>query len=230
MQRATRGIVSLAAAAALLASVSASLVGCAGSEPRAQPTERATVRPTPTTGTEPKLSPVTGSATPVLVVPPGTPTMVPQPFVAPGGSPPKDDAAMARAKEWITQVGPPPSGVRVLDSAPPGAPTQPATSAACDWLVQATKWWSTYVSNINPVKQWAEEHPVDGLAFTESMNGPGDLTGMTARSAEHPSDSLQFEFAPLPDGTVAIRIDVVIVPKGASCARSGSASSGGSRG
>ncbi|AYG03047.1 hypothetical protein D7I44_05575 [Gryllotalpicola protaetiae] len=210
-------MVLIAAAAALAASVTA----CAGTTPDAGTTNRAaSPNPRPSVSTEPKISAPSSSPGIVHVDPTGAPAIVPGMFAAPGATPPADPAALEQAKEWITAATLPP-GVESLDVAPAGAPTQPATIVACDWLARATKWWSTDASNAAAAKAWLTAHPITGMALGGTMDGPGAISSISERSPQKPDDSVQFEFAPVADGAVAIRVDVVVVPAGAGCASSG---------
>jgi hypothetical protein len=171
--------------------------------------------PTPTTSDGPR--PTSGRIDPSWV-----PAITPGPV--PGSNPtaPTDPAALAQAKTWIVAATPPP-GVHALEAAPSGAPARPATLVACDWLVRATKWWSTDSSNVDAVKAWLTAHPVTGLVADGSMTGPGRLSALTEHSTKKLDDSIGFEFAPLSGGRVAIRVDVVIVPGGAGCISGGGA-------
>ncbi|HWD62475.1 MAG TPA: hypothetical protein VG369_08250 [Humibacter sp.] len=150
------------------------------------------------------------------------PAVVPGPVTGYGGTPPTDAAALALAKKWIIAATPPP-GVHALGAAPVGAPKQPATLVACDWLVRATKWWSTPSSNVDAAKVWLTAHPVTGLVANGTMTGPGQLSAMTERYLQKQDDSLGFEFAPTDGGKVTIRVDVTVVPADAGCASGGSA-------
>lgn len=201
MSKPSRGVVVVAASAAL----AAVLAGCTGPETIGPDIHRATTTPT--------IAPAT---------PAWAPRLVPGPFLAPRAQPPEDDAALRRAKEWIGSVAAPP-GVRELAAAPAGAPTSPASEPACDWLVRATRWWVTDASNQAAAQDWLHAHPVSGLRVGGTMSGPGELSGLSEVSTAHADDSLQFEFAPdsASSGTVDIRVDVTIVPRGASCTSSG---------
>lgn len=219
MRQELRRVVLIAAAGLLAASVT----GCAGSTPDGRPTGQASgSHPRSTFSTEPHFSKVS-SPPPLAYVDPthsGAPALVPGEFAAPGATPPADPVALEQAKEWLAGATPPP-GVKVLGAAPVGAPAQPAVSVACDWLVRATKWWSTDASNADAAKAWLTAHPVDGLSLSGTMVGPGPISSLSERSPQQHNDSLQFEFAPVEGSTVAIRVDVVIVPAGAGCASSG---------
>ncbi|GAA2054982.1 hypothetical protein GCM10009820_14530 [Leifsonia soli] len=142
-----------------------------------------------------------------------------------GGTPPRDDAAMVLAQQWIASAQPPP-GVRALDAAPASGPKRPATEVACDWLVRATKWWSTDSAHAAAASAWLTQHPVDGLVTDGTMTGPGDLTAIFEHSPQKQNDSVEFEFAPSGD-SVTIRVDVTIVPAGAQCNSTGGAAQTG---
>lgn len=148
----------------------------------------------------------------------GVPKVVPGPGGAAGQAPPIDPSAIALARQWIDAATPPP-GVRTLDTAPASGPKQPATSVGCDWLVQATKWWSTDSAHAVAVSAWLTQHPVKGLAVNGTMNGPGGQKAIF-ESAPQKHGSLEFEFGPDGDG-ITIRVDVILVPAGAECAYAG---------
>lgn len=187
------------------------------------------VSPSPTPGgtftVGPKVTKVSPPPTIVQTSPSWAPAIIPGPNVGMGTTPPTDPTALAKAKLWIVSATPPP-GVTPLDAAPAGAPTQPATSAACDWLVQATKWWSTPSSNMSDAQAWLKTHPVTGLTADGSLSGPGSLSAVFEHGPEHGNDSLEFEFLPQ-GGTTTIRVDAVLVPKGAECLSSGLAPANG---
>lgn len=156
------------------------------------------------------------------------PAFVAGPLPSAAGTPPADPAALALAREWITAATPPP-GVHVLDAPPAAGPRAPATTAACDWLVEATKWWSTDSANVAAASTWLTEHPVHGLAADGTMTGPGESSAIFEHAPQKRNDSLEFEF--VPDGdSVTIRVDAVIVPAGAGCASAGAAGAASSSG
>lgn len=154
----------------------------------------------------------------------GAPTLVAGPTRSFTGTPPDDPAALSLARDWITAVTPPP-GVRTLDGPPAGAPREPATMPACDWLVQATTWWSTDGANAAAASAWLTQHPVKGLAADATMTGPGESSAVFEHAPQKQDDSIGFDF--VPDGdSVTIRVDVIVVPTGAQCASAGGAQSG----
>ena len=151
------------------------------------------------------------------------PTMVPGPGGVATATPPTDPDAIALAREWIAAAAPPP-GVRILASAPPSGPEQPATSAGCNWLVQATKWWSTDSSNVVAASAWLTRHPVEGLTFSGTMAG-GDGQSAIFEGSAQKQGTLEFEF--VPDGeSVTIRVYVILIPAGAECASAGGTAAG----
>ena len=161
------------------------------------------------------------TGTPATV--PSSPSMaVPRVVPGPGGvakeTQPIDPSAMALARLWIAGATPPP-GVRILGRAPSSGPKQPATSVGCDWLVQATKWWSTDSAHLATASAWLTQHPVDGLDFSGTMTGPGGQTAIVETAAQK-HGLLEFQVVPDSD-SVTIRVDVILVPDGAECASAG---------
>lgn len=169
-------------------------------------------RPSPTA---PASGDPSSMRTPAVSTPPA---IVPGPGGAAHGTPPTDPSAVALARTWIEAAVPPP-GVHLLASAPASGPKQAASSAACDWLVQGTTWWSTDSAHVAAASAWLTKHPVAGLTFSGTMSGPGGQSAVFESSAQK-NGSLQFEF--VPDGdSVTIRVDVILVPAGAACASAG---------
>ncbi|MEY9952710.1 hypothetical protein [Leifsonia sp. EB34] len=140
------------------------------------------------------------------------------------GTPPNDPNAVTLARDWVASAVPPP-GVRTLGAPPPSSPSAPATTPACDWLVEATKWWSTDRAHLTEASTWLTQHPVQGLAADGTMTGPGENSAIVEHAPQKPDDSIEFEFVPEGD-TVTIRVDVIVVPTGAKCASAGGAQTG----
>ncbi len=147
--------------------------------------------------------------------------IVPGPAPPIGGTAPMDPAAVTLAREWLASATPPP-GVHTLNAAPASGPKEAAVSVVCDWLVRATKWWSTDPAHAAAASAWLAGHPIKGLVADGTMTGPGDLSAIFEHPPQKPDDSVEFEFAPNGD-TVAIRVDVTIVPAGAQCTSAGGA-------
>ena len=149
---------------------------------------------------------------------PAVARIVPGPSGVAKGTPPSDPGALSLARQWIAAAKPPP-GVRILDAAPTWGPKQPATSVGCDWLVQATEWWSTDSARAATATAWLTQHPVEGLSFSGSMTGPGGQSSVI-ESAAQKHGLLEFEFAQDSD-RVTVRVDAILVPDGAECASAG---------
>ncbi|HEY0248455.1 MAG TPA: hypothetical protein VGC45_09355 [Gryllotalpicola sp.] len=104
---------------------------------------------------------------------------------------------------------------------------RPGVLPSCDWLVHATKWWSTDASAADAAKAWLTAHPITGLVADGTMQDSSGLSALTERSPQHEDGSLSFEFIPSGRGSVTIRVDAVLVPHGADCL-SGGGSAGSS--
>lgn len=147
------------------------------------------------------------------------PRLVPGSLHVSGEASPQDPKALGMAREWLISAVLPP-GMHRLSVPPSPAPRAP-TSAACDWLVQAAKWWWTTSLNADSARSWLIAHPVPGLAATGTLTGPGGTSTVVERSAQQNEGLVSFEF--VPDGRrTVVRVDVEVVPQGAQCASSAS--------